>query len=422
MSHPFLSLAIGGLSGVKARREAEAKAADAKAKDDRQQRLDYLATLVQLGALGKDPSFQFTTADEAPPDGAAPSAAAAPGGTPYLDTARTVAAGPRRPGPDLESPEPGYTFRPAPLTPPALPPALPAADAGDVEPDFGPGEYMAWLAEQRQLHGPDLQPTDAQFVADMQGLAGGAAKPAAPAVPGVAPGAAAAPMPATPAAGPRTPFIDLGRLTVGDRELGVRYDPTARERGEERTRRERDSARRQAFEALNQADAEAYPVFIPEFDYVAELGDYASGVRTRRVADRRASATAEADRVQARRLLVNNAKARAFDLFKAGNDLATVQAALAGDPTYRGVLSPAEVRDVEREIAAVDAERWQDEYVDGGVVKGPTGGIQVLESTKAALLAGASPQQIVDAMRQMGAPAADVKTVREWFAFRYRPK
>lgn len=261
----------------------------------RQEREDF-ELRTRLAELAADPNFDINQV----------------GQFPFLDAATGAGAAPA-------------------LGPPAAPPA-PGGTRGTL-PDFAPDEGLE-----------DEPPV----------VGGGPGASAGAAVPGAPP--AQAPRPGARPGGPPTPFLDegldLGAVEVGGQKYGVRAHP-----GRKRSRAEANN--RAAYEALHQADKEAYPTFIegmPEGYYADELSDYAQGVRAGRIEDKRAGREgrqAEARAAAERRR--DAARDEAFRLFQEGKSFEDVVSALAGDHELRGVLTRTEIRREQQSAGSINA-------------------------------------------------------------------
>lgn len=371
MSSPFLDIAIGALHGSKANRQERIATEERKR---RQQRED-MAMRMQLAELAADPNFDISSA----------------GQFPFLDAATGGAAaspGPAGPGAAAPSPAP---LPPRPPRGPMLDEPLPE----DVPPVAGGGP----------------------------GAGAGASLPAI-APPG--PGAAAPPIgggaPRGPTGAPPTPFLDagldLGQVEVGGKQYGVTAHP-----GRKRQRAETNN--RAAYEALHEADAEAYPHFIenmPEGYYSKELSDYAQGVRAGRIEDKRAARLGRTDAARrAAERRQDAARDEAFRLFQQGKSFEEVVASLATDHELRGVLTRTEIRREQQSAGSINApdrekaQRMATLKVQLGKPPTPSAGgsgidAEMQRDVIEALADGHTAEEVLDALGD--SPAAPA--VRRW--------
>lgn len=162
---------------------------------------------------------------------------------------------------------------------------------------------------------------------------------------------------------------DIARIAVGGRTLRVGLRP-----GETRTGREtqRTRSQRRAFDALHEADPEAYPTFVEGFDYLDELGEHAQEVR----AGKREERTEERlerreERGEARRLGRERKQAAAelaaMNLITGNpqfyNTPQKVLRVVNSDANLRGALTPTDVQKLLKDFRQTGA---QPEGVDPG--------------------------------------------------------
>lgn len=230
-----------------------------------------------------------------------------------------------------------------------------------------------------------------------------------------------------PAAGARTggsstphldAGLDLGAVDVGGQQYHIRARP-----GNKRARAEQNN--RAAYEALHEADPEAYPTFIenmPEGYYSKELSDYASGVRAGRIEDKRARregrAQAARDAAERRR---DAARDEAFRLFQEGKSFEDVVSALSGDHELRGVLTRSEIRREQQNAGAINAPdrekaaRMSTLRTQLGKPPQPTAGAEPIDAELQrdvieALADGHTSDEILEALGNSAAAG----TVRRW--------
>ena len=297
MSNPFLALALGGLQGAKANREETIAAEDRKRKRARED----LEEKVFLAQLAQNPDIDISSV------------------APYVAAATGAAAG-LPPGAE------------APVAPPPVrrgPTSIADAGALDLPP---PG-----------LHITPRVPPDIDLD---EGGGGGLG-----AFAGAAPPAKAPPTPGAPS----TPFLDqaldLGGIDVGGQHYNLKVKN--REGGKK-------ARNRAAYEALHDADPEAYPHFIEDADYPGEMADYAKGVRQGRIETQREKQRGRrADTARGARGRGHLAEDIAYDALEQGHTLEEVMARVARDPQARGGLSPQRARSIERDAkrAAPDLEQ-----------------------------------------------------------------
>lgn len=374
MSSPFLDLAIGALKGSQANRQ-ERIATDERRR--RQQRED-MALRLHLAELADNPEFDISQV------GKFPFVDAATGGAPG-------SPGPAGPGSGGPSPAASLprTGPPGPMLDEPLPADMPPVSGG------GPG-------------------------------AGAGAAPPAIAPPGPGAGAAAPPIgggaPRGPTGASPTPFLDagldLGQVDVGGEHYGVRVHP-----GRKRERAETNN--RAAYEALHEADHEAYPHFIanmPEGYYAKELSDYAQGVRAGRIEDKRAARLGRSEvarRAAERRQ--DAARDEAFRLFQQGKSFEEVVSSLATDHELRGVLTRTEIRREQQSAGAINApdrekaQRMATLKVQLGKPPTPSAGGSAIDAEMQrdvieALADGHTAEQVLEALGD--SPA--VPAVRRW--------
>lgn len=299
-------------------------------------------------------------------------------------------------------------------------------------------EFRLRLAELASTN-PDFEFGAFPFVEAATPAPGGAAPGAA--APAADVGAAVAPTPGPrgpgldelPAAGggagpgigapPRsdseTPFVDhavdLGNIELGGEQYGVRAHP-----GRGRARQE--AKNRAAFEALHEADPEAYPAYIDGANYAAEMADYAAGIRAGRIEDKRArrEGRAAASRTAADRRR-DGARDMAFRLFQEGRSFDEVVSALSEDHEYRGVLTRSEIRREQQNAGAVDypgrqkQERIARLRVQLGKPPTPLGtdapvDAQLQQDVIEALADGSTADEVLEALGN----APEGATVRRW--------